>query len=448
MNDPDPSADPGQPFVATLRAAAPYVHAHRERVFVVAIDGEAIAGGGFERLCHDIALLHSLGVRLVLVHGARPQIDAGIRAAGGTPILHGDHRVTDDLALGCVKAAVGSVRLEIEARLSTSLASTPMGGARLRVASGNWITARPVGVRDGVDLQHTGELRRVAHQSIAEELAAGRLALISPVGYSPTGEIFNLRAEDVATAVAGEIGADKLILVTPGQPRDLALAAEAGDAGQLSLAAARAALQRGTLGDDDRRFLSAAVAAADRGVQRVHLVSDRVDGALLRELYTHDGCGLLIYADDGYEGTRAASIDDVGGILQLIQPLEAEGILVPRSREQLELDIGQFQVMVRDGLVVACHALFPLPGDESAEFACIAVHPDYRRAGRAARMLAEAEARARQLGIRCLYTLTTHTPHWFIEHGFERVDPEALPVARRALYNYQRNSLVLRKQIA
>lgn len=447
MNAPS-GLHPHSEFVAALRAAAPYVHAHNGRVFVIAVSGEAAAAPGFDRLIYDLALLHSLGIKLVLVHGARPQIDQQLRRAGIEARVVADHRVTDLPSLECVKAAVGALRLEIEARLSTSLANSPMGGARLRVASGNWITARPLGVRNGVDHLHTGEVRRVDADSIRANLTDGRIALLSPTGFSPTGEIFNLRAEEVATAVASSLGADKLVFLTPGDPRRWRIADDAGEDGQLRLSAARELLQSASeLEPLDRHYLRTAIEAADAGVRRVHIIDQTGDGAVLRELYSRDGAGLMIFADTDYESTRSASIDDIGGILALIQPLEAAGVLVPRSREQLELEIENFSVTVRDGLVVACCALFPFSESASAELACIAVHPEYRRAGRAEALLKRIETDARRQGIKQLFTLTTHTPHWFVERGFEHATVDDLPMRRRDLYNYQRNSLVLIKSL-
>jgi amino-acid N-acetyltransferase len=437
-----------QDFVRALRAAAPYAHAHHGRVFVIAFGGEAAATADFDSLIYDIALLHSLGVKLVLVHGARPQIDARLAAQGLTPQYVGDLRVTDRPALDCVKAAVGSLRMEIEARLSTGLASTPMGGARLRVASGNWVTARPVGVRAGVDHQFTGEVRRVDVETLRNVLDQDRIALLSPVGYSPTGEIFNLRAEDVATATACALQADKLVLVLPTDPNLWKIADETGDAGQLSLAEAEALLGDAVhLAPEDRGVLQAAINAGKHGVKRVHLVGQHEDGALLRELYTRDGLGLMLYADADYESMREASIEDVGGILQLIKPLEDSGVLVPRSREQLELEIGSFRVIVRDHLVIACCALFPFPQNQSAEVACVAVDPDYRGLGYASALLKRTEAEARRLGLKKLFSLTTHSPHWFVEHGFVQSQIEQLPVQKQRLYNYQRNSIVLVKDL-
>lgn len=435
-------------FVAALRSAAPYVHAHNGKTFVIAFGGEAALRPDFDRFLYDVALLHSLGVKLVLVHGTRPQIDAQLAARGLTPRYEGSLRVTDLPALDCVKSAVGAMRMDIEARLSTSLASTPMGGARIKVAGGNWITARPVGVRNGVDHQLTGEVRRVDTDSIRAVLAQDRLALISPIGYSPTGEIFNLRGEEVATAVATQLGADKLVFVVNSDPDVWRLADDTGDAGQLSLAEAERLLAvHDGVGDEDRAWLRTALAAGRAGVRRVHLIGSETEGVLLRELYTRDGVGLMLYADEHYEAVREATIDDVGGILELIKPLEDSGVLVPRSREQLELEISYFDVMVRDGLVIACCALFPFPVNGMAEFSCVAVHPDYRRSGRAAALLLRAEETARKLGLNKLFALTTQTPHWFIEHGFVQASIGELPMQKQRIYNYRRNSLVLIKAL-
>lgn len=438
-------------FVAALRGAAPYVHAHNGRVFVIAFGGEAALRPDFDRLIYDIALLHSLGVKLVLVHGVRPQIEAQLAALGLASQFVGDLRVTSTAEMNCVKAAVGALRMDIEARLSTGLASTPMGGARLKVAGGNWVTARPVGVRNGIDHQLTGEVRRIDIPAIRDVLAQDRIALLSPVGYSPTGEIFNLRAGEVAQTVAIGLEADKLIFVLDSDPDQWQLADETGDAGQLPIGDAERLLARPlenqALSSEDRALLNSALAAGRGGVARVHLIGAEANGALLRELYTRDGCGLMFYADENYEAVREATIEDVGGILALIKPMEDAGVLVPRSREQLELEIAYFDVMMRDGLVIACSALFPFPQNGMAEFSCVAVHPDYRRAGRAEALLKRAEASARQLGMRKLFALTTQTPHWFIEHGFSLATIEDLPMQKQRIYNYQRKSLVLVKDL-
>ncbi|MBL8930402.1 MAG: amino-acid N-acetyltransferase [Kineosporiaceae bacterium] len=442
----------GKEFVAALRGAASYVHAHHGRTFVIAFPGETCARGEFDQLLCDIALLSSLGVKLVLVHGARPQIDAELAIRGLVPTYEGDLRITDDAAMGAVKAAVGALRMDIEAVLSSSLANTPMGGARIKVVGGTWVMARPVGVRNGVDHLLTGQVRKVDIESIREVLATERIALLSPVGYSPTGEAFNLRNADVAEAVAIGLRADKLVFVLESDPSTWSIARSAGDAGHLLLGEAERSLAvqplMEHLSPEDRNCVRAGLAAGRSGVKRVHLVGAGTDGALLRELYTRDGAGLMLYADTDYEATRQATIEDVAGIQALIRPLENAGVLVPRSREQLELDIDTFSVLVRDGTVIACHALIEYPDEAAAEFACVAVHPQYRGGRRARSLLTRAEAIARRRGLERLFVLTTATSHWFVEHGFVQGGPEDLPTPRRAAYDARRNSHVLVKTLS
>ncbi len=426
-------------FLKVLRSSAPYVHAHRGRTFVIDFGGSAAEDANFRSLLYDIALLNSMGVRVVLVHGARPQIERRLASAGVEPRMVDGVRVTDAAALSCVKEAVGALRMEIEALLSTSLATTPMAGARVRVVGGNLVTAKPVGVRNGVDYQHTGEVRRVDTEALQAHLERGHIVLLSSIGYSPTGEIFNLPAEAIATAVASALRADKLIFLHSG-PRLAERELELPEAQRLSR-------EHGQGGHEEAAaYLACAVRAARNGVPRTHLVSFAEDGALLRELYTLDGVGTLVFSD-GYDTTRFATIDDVGGILALIEPLEQAGVLVPRSREQIELEIDHFLVVVRDGTIIACAALIPYAGENVGEVACVAVHPDYRGQGRAEALLNRIERRARGQGLTHLFALTTHTPHWFLERGFTEADREQLPPSRRERFDPSRNSKVLGKAL-
>ncbi len=429
-------------FVASIRQAAPYIQAHRGSTFVLMFGGEAV-DDRFEELVHDIALLHTFGIRLVLVHGARPQIEQRLKLRKAEIRYVNGLRVTDDEALTCVKDAVGSLRVEIEARLSMSLVNTPTANARIGVASGNFVIAKPLGVRDGVDYCHTGEVRRLDGDGIHQQLDAGRIVLLSPLGYSPTGEVFNLSAEEVATAAAIALHAEKLILfVDSGGLRD----SRRRLIRQLSLPEAEKLLHsRRKLDAEQVRHVSHAIDSCRRGVRRTHLIDRHDDGSLLKELFTRDGVGTLITAET-YEGLRVATIDDVGGILQLIEPLEQSGILVRRSRELLEMEIDHFTVVERDGMIIACAALYPYPGDV-AELSCLAVHPDYQHQGRGDQLLQAIEQRAAGLGVRRLFILTTRTAHWFRERGFRSAELSDLPVKRRNLYNYQRKSKVLIKTI-
>lgn len=444
-----PATSTRDPFVSWVRQATPYIHAHRGRTFVLVFGGEAVMDPGFPDLVHDIALLHGLGIRLVLVHGARPQIEARLAARGAELRYVNGLRVTDAIALACVKEAAGVVRVEIEALLSMGLANSPMAGVRIPVVSGNFVTARPLGVIDGVDYAHTGSVRRVDRRTLRAVLDQGAVALMPPLGYSPTGEVFNLSAADVARRAAEAIGADKLIFLIE-DPDDVALlrSRAAGGLPPNLLARDIESLLATNSGIPEEvvQALRAGAAACRNGIRRVHLVSRRRGGALLRELLTPDGSGTLISAEP-YEEVRAARIDDVTGILELIRPLEEKGVLVRRSRERLEIEIERFVLSERDGLITACAALYPYPEDGMAELACLAVHPEYQAGGRGDRLLAHLEGVARALGIGRLFVLTTQTAHWFRERGFEPAPLDALPMQRQALYNLRRNSQVFIKTL-
>ncbi len=431
-------------FVHWFRSAAPYIHGFRGKTFVIAFGGELVADGDFVQLAHDVNLLNSLGVRLLLVHGVRPQVEARLTENGTAIRYVNGLRVTDDAALACVKEAAGTVRVEIEALLSLGLANTPMAGADIRVASGNFVTAQPLGVRDGVDLLHTGEVRKIDAAAIRRRLDQHDIVLLSPIGYSPTGEIFNLSLEDVATQAAVELAADKLIFLmnTEGVPdQDNAIH------NALTVNEARQVLEKALdLPEDVSYYLPCAISACTQGVKRAHLISRHRDGALLSELFTREGVGTLI-TPAPLETLRPATIDDVGGILGLIEPLEREGILVRRSRELLEMEIDRFLVLESDGVIAGCAALYPFPEEEAAELACLAISRDFRGRGFGNLLLAEAEKRGRKAGFKQLFVLTTRTEHWFEERGFVDSSPDHLPKSKQALYNYKRKSKVLQKSL-
>ena len=431
-------------FVHWFRAVAPYIHAFRGKTFVLAFGGEVLADGQFTRLAHDLNLLNSLGVRLVLVHGVRPQVEAHLTERQ-TEIRYVDGlRVTDADALACVKEAVGEVRVEIEALLSMGLPDSPMANADIRVASGNFVTARPLGIRNGTDFLHTGVVRKINAAAVRQRLNDNDMVLLSPLGYSPTGEIFNLSLEDVATAAAMALKADKLIFLMEADgvynPAGELLRVLTVPQAQQVLA------QRQQLTDDVSYYLPCAIMACQQGVGRVHLISRHTDGALLSELFTHTGVGSML-TPASLETLRSASIDDVGGILQLIGPLEEDGTLVRRSRERLEMEIERFLVLEHDGRLIGCAALYPFSQERVGELACLAIHRDYRGQARGDTLLAAIEKTARAAQLERLCVLTTHTAHWFVERGFVNANVADLPMQKQALYNYQRRSKVFVKPL-
>jgi len=429
-------------FVEWFRAAAPYIHAFRGKTFVIAFGGDTLLREDFVDLIHDVNLLNALGVRLVLVHGVRPQVEARLAQRGLSARYVKGLRVTDSEALACVKEAVGTVRVEIETLLSLGLPNTPMAGAEIRVASGNYVIAQPAGVVGGVDTQFTGQVRKVNDGAIRERVSDGDIVLLSPLGYSPTGEVFNLTLEEVATATAVAIGADKLIFIL-----DHGDTVNADGARIDQLTAAEAQKMSRSLPDGDMKlYLPHAARACKSGVARVHLVSADAEGALLVELFTHGGVGTMV-TRESVDILRPASIDDVGGILQLIEPLEADGTLVRRGRERLEQEIGQFIVNEFDGRIVGCVALYPFTDAHAGEMACLAVDPDFRDGGRGAALLDGAVAQAKKDGLKHLFVLTTRTTHWFIERGFSLASPDDLPSVRKEMYNWKRRSKVLMKAL-
>jgi amino-acid N-acetyltransferase len=431
-------------FVAWFRSVAPYINAFRGKTFVVAFGGEVVADGKFIELTHDFNLLASLGVHLVLVHGARPQIEQHLSRNQIADHYHQGIRLTDADTLRCVKEAVGHTRLEVEALLSMGLANSPMANADIRVAGGNFITAQPMGVINGVDLQHTGCVRKVDVAAIQDRLEFNEVVLLSPLGYSPTGEVFNLTLEDVATTTAIALDADKLIFM---MDTDGVMDTHGVLLRELTVEIAQAVLRSGQpLPDDVALFLPCALRACEAGVARSHLISRHQDGALLQELFSDSGIGSMV-VESSLNTLRDASIDDVGGILKLLQPLEKQGILVRRSRELLEREIERFVVMEHDHRILGCAALYPFPDEQAAELACMAVHAQYRRHGYGDALLKHMTAEALAQGFNKLFVLTTRTAHWFVERGFNEVELNQLPAEKKALYNYERNSKAFMKTI-
>ena len=430
-------------LVEGFRHSVPYINTHRGKAFVIMLGGEAIEHENFSSIVNDIGLLHSLGIRLVVVYGARPQIDANLAAHHHEPLYHKNIRVTDAKTLELVKQAAGTLQLDITARLSMSLNNTPLQGAHINVVSGNFIIAQPLGVDDGVDYCHSGRIRRIDEDAIHRQLDSGAIVLMGPVAVSVTGESFNLTSEEIATQLAIKLKAEKMIGFCSSQ----GVTNDDGDSvSELfpneAQTRVEAQEEKGDYNSGTVRFLRGAVKACRSGVRRCHLISYQEDGALLQELLSRDGIGTQIVMESA-EQIRSATINDIGGILELIRPLEQQGILVRRSREQLEMEIDKFTIIQRDNTTIACAALYPFPEEKIGEMACVAVHPDYRSSSRGEVLLERIAAQAKQSGLSKLFVLTTRSIHWFQERGFTPVDIDLLPESKKQLYNYQRKSKVL-----
>ncbi|MBC7215394.1 MAG: amino-acid N-acetyltransferase [Burkholderiaceae bacterium] len=440
-------------FVPWFRSVAPYIHKFRHQTFVIGLTGEAIAAGKLQSIVQDLALIQAMGVKIVLVHGFRPQVNEQLRAKGHAAKYSHGMRITDSIALDSAQEAAGQLRYEIEAAFSQGLPNTPMAGATVRVLSGNFITARPVGIVDGVDFQHSGVVRKVDVAGITRTLDMGALVLLSPFGFSPTGEAFNLAMEEVATSVAVALQADKLIFITeiPGirvHPEEPESEDNPIDT-ELPLADAEALLARlppPQQPTDIGFYLQHCIKACKGGVARSHIIPFAVDGSLLLEIYVHDGIGTMV-VDEKLEALREATPDDVGGILQLIEPFEKDGTLVKRSRTEIERDIDHYTIIEHDGVIFGCAALYPYPEAKTGEMAALTVSPQSQGQGDGEKLLKRIEQRARAMGLQSIFVLTTRTMHWFLKRGFQPVDPDWLPEARKRKYNWDRRSQVLVKKL-
>lgn len=443
MSTPTALPAPEQ-FVTWLRAVAPYIHAFRGKTFVVAFPGELVMAGRLNALVQDIGLLHAMGIRIVLVHGSRPQINEQLRLRGVPERYQNGLRITDPVALECAKEASGEIRLDIEAAFSQGMPNTPMAHSAIRVVSGNLVSARPVGIVDGVDFEHTGVVRKVDTQTIQFALNGGAIALLSNLGFSATGEAFNLGMEDVAASTAIALDAEKLIFVTeaPGiLDEQHNLIGEVSEDTAEELLAAPGGLSR-----EVEPYLRAALRACQGGVARAHIIPFDMDGSVLLELFQHSGVGTMV-VEETLEELREAGPDDVGGILALIRPLEEDGTLVRRDRALLEREVENFSVLERDGVIFGCAALYAYPEEGIGEMACLAVNPRAQGQGDGERVLTRIEKRARAAGLKKLFVLTTRTMHWFLKRGFVVAGVDALPQQKRNLYNWQRRSVVLLKDL-
>lgn len=426
-------------LVHWFRQSTPYVNMHNGKTFVIMLDGDTIASPNFVNIINDINLLHSLNLKLVIVFGARYQINDLLLQHQIEPTYYKNIRITDLQSLELVKQAVGKLHYDLSSLLSLRLAHSPL----TNVVSGNFVIAQPIGVDDGIDYQHSGKIRRVNTESIQQQLERNTIVLIGPIAPSVTGENFNLPFEEIAMQIAIKLKAEKLI----GFSNTQGILDENGNTiSDLLPHQAEQHLQNLIQQDQyhssQARFLQAAIEVCRAGIKRAHLISYEEDGSLLQELFTRDGVGTQLSMELS-ETIRLATVNDIPALLELIRPLEQQGILVKRSREQLEMEINNYTIIDRDGVIIACAALNCYFEESMAEMSCVAVHPDYRNSSRGDVLLEAIKKRAKQLNIQTLFVLTTRTVHWFQERGFELTTVNALPEGKRKNYNYQRRSKIL-----
>ncbi len=438
-----PESSPAQ-FVRWFREVAPYVHAFRGKIFVVAFGGELVQAGVLNSLVQDLSLLSSLGVRLVLVHGSRPQINEQLRLKEFTQQFGRTLIPTNSAELECAKEAAGKIRLDIESSFSQGLPNTPMSHSHIKVISGNFVTARPTGILNGIDFLHTGHVRKIDVNAINRAIEkVSSVVLLSPLGFSPTGDAFNLIMEELATHTAVALGAEKLIFLFDSAG---IYNSDGSVDTELTRADADILLSKKSLNEETNNFLKYASLAVRQGVSRAHLLPYSLDGSVLLEIFTHDGVGTMI-VEDTLGNLRDATIDDVGAIISLIEPFKVDGTLAPRSRSIVERDVEKFTVLEHDGIIYACAALYEFSKEKMAEMACLIVHPEWQSSGEGELLLRHIESRARAIGMKKLFVLTARTSHWFLKRGFIHGNINDLPQKKQIHYNRARNSFVLIKKL-
>lgn len=425
------SATDLDPFVRAFREAAPYIHYLRDKTIVLAISSHVIAAEHFASLAQDISLLGSLGIKVVVVHGVRKYIN-DLMSQSDTPLSsYKGKRITDEQTLIKVKQACGEVRFDLEAALSSGVSNSPQNGTRNRLVSGNFISAKPLGVIDGIDMGYTGTIRRIDFAMIKQLLQQQCMVLVSPMGHSLSGKTFNLSMDEVAAEIAIGLHAEKLVFINE----------EAGvldQAGTLirNLAANEAVslFEQVPQHKSIKRLLPSTLKALQNGVKRVQYISGAIDGSLFSELFTKNGSGTSL-AQNAFVHIRQAVSDDIPDIIRLVRPLEDQGVLLHRSHDYLENHIDEFSMLEHDEQVYGCVALKRFKNSNMGELACLVVSPDAQEGGYGELLLQHVQKQARAAKLKTLFCLSTHTGEWFSERGFQDASIDDVPLERQRQYH-------------
>ena len=418
-----------------LRGILQYVPQFREKPFVVAVDGAAVAHENFGNILMDVAVLWSLNIRTVLVHGASVQIRALAAERGLEP--------SDLEGSGVTDAATLDLALSAATRLTHEILEG-LAAADLRAAASNAVTAHPLGILKGVDHLFTGKVERVDTAFLQTLLASGIVPVVPPLGVDGEGRTFRVNSDAVALEAAKALQAVKLVYITmsDGLLVDLAVAR------QLSVRELKEALARGAVDPGHVSKARHAVAACEAGVPRVHVINGGVDDGLLAEVFSNEGIGTLVYAND-YQQIRSARRSDVRAIQQLIRSSIEKDELAPRSRASIEKELAAYFIFEVDGNPIACVALHPYPVERKGELACLYVRPSHENQGIGKKLVQFVESKAREAGLTQLLALSTQAFSFFqSKGGFAEGTPDDLPPARRARYEQSgRRSKVLVKKL-
>jgi amino-acid N-acetyltransferase len=428
--------------VELIREVFEYIHRFQGKTFVIKIDCSVMDRPFFPLLLRDLVLLHRQGIRIVLVPGATQRIDEILTRYGIKWETVEGVRVSTAEAIPFIKMAA----FDASNRLMTQLAANDADGV-----IGNWVKARSLGVRKGVDFQHTGAVERIEVDIVRKVLAEGLVPILPNIGWNAAGTPYNVSSNELACVVGRTLAAEKLFFISDhrgvigGQyklPRRTPLSEE-GVVTHLSVVEAQKLLDLNPVVDPMLSLVRVACQACQEGVSRVHIVNGEIEGVVLKEIFSSVGCGTMVYANQ-HENVRAMRRADISEVLRIMRPFIEKEVLVERSEEDLAARLGDYVVYEVDGLIHACGALHRSAEDpQRAEVAAVAVDETYAGFGIGRRIVSFLLERAREQGLRQLYVLTTQTADWFVQFGFREGGVEDLPEARRRQYNRQRNSRVL-----
>lgn len=418
-----------------LRGILQYIPRFREKTFVIAVDGAVVTDENFANLLLDVAVLRSLNIRVVIVHGAAAQIQALGVERGITPSNLDGTGITDAATLQLSLTAANRLTHEILEGLSTN---------DLRAASPNAIIASPLGILQGVDHLFTGKVERVDTEMLQTLLAAGITPVIPPLGFDGDGKTYRVTSDTIALAIATALKAAKILFITTTD----GLFHQGKLLKQMLAADLRTLIERKELSPEDTARARAAAAACLQGIPRVHLINGRTDESLLAEVFSNEGVGTLIYADE-FQQIRPAQKKDIRALLRLTKNSVLSEELMKRTRASIEKNLGDYFVFEIDRNPVACVALHIYPEANAGELAFLFVAPSHENQGLGKKLIQFVENKARDLGLSELVTLSTQAFTYFqSKGGFSEGTPDNLPPARREKYDQSgRNSKVLVKKL-
>ncbi|MDD5673678.1 MAG: amino-acid N-acetyltransferase [Chitinivibrionales bacterium] len=436
--------------VETIREAFEYINRFKNETFVIKIESSLIAHPYFAILIKDIVLLHKIGINIILVPGAKVRINEILKTYNVSSKFVDDTRITSADAIPFIKMAAFDVSNRIMTMLSQNHATAVVG---------NWVKARSIGIRKGVDFQHSGLVEKIDGDKVKKTLAEGIIPIFPNIGWNAQGKPYNISSNELAMSISTELKAKKLFFLSECSPlvaEFLKVPKKIGANSenlitQLTVEEAESLLaaNRGNTKNPQNKpmleYIDLACKACQGGVERVHIVDGRVEGMMLKEIFSNRGLGTMVYSNV-LENIRPMAEADIPEVLHIMQPLVEEGVLLSRSADDLHDKMADFCVYEVDGIIHGCGALFEYPGKQ-AEIGGIVVDEIYANGGIGKRIILYLLQRASFLKIREVFLLTTQTIDWFLEFGFREGLFKDLPKQKQETYNKKRNSRILKYKI-